>query len=503
VTAPSSTSPIPPRWIAPWLALLAPLYVISPLALLALPQLRRLPRPALWVLGFYAFSQQLPALFTPEPLLASVLALARTLLMFGLIGVGVALGDSQRLRPFAIGLGITFVTALGYSLTSGADIFSSRLSHPYMTSITLGIGGAFGIWIALFIQGRLWWRLPLGVLSLSVLLLSGSRGPLAAAVVGCLVGLSVQWKRRNSLVLLLGASLLGGGVLLGDRLGLQAISRLNSVDASGRDAIWYNTLGVINGHPLAGIGSYRLGKYISKSDLNCKFNNNVNILKCPKFVGSLGNPWSIAHNGLLQILAETGPFGSTGLLLLLSSALVMSLYSKNSITSSVFFGSIFLNIYDNTFLVPSPFFAEITFICVGLNLVSLRSLSLRPLAVTFSTVCVFIFPMSFGIIQIHNMPTASVQFLNHSAYYSPGREYYVSVVYRIPKGNYNLSINLCSNNCKEIFSSVFTSDSGKSPTIIYRRLIDDEPAVSMQLRLYRADYSYGGIPLLQNSWNLK
>jgi O-antigen ligase len=469
---------------------------------LALPQLRRLPRPALWVLGFYAFSQQVPALFTPEPLLASVLALARTLLMFGLIGVGVALGDSQRLKPFAIGLGIVFVTALGYSLTSGADIFSSRLSHPYMTSITLGIGGAFGIWMALFIQGRLWWRLPLGVLSLGVLLLSGSRGPLAAAVVGCLVGLSIQWGRRSSLVLLLGASLLGGGVLLGDRLGLQAISRLNSVDASGRDAIWYNTLDVINHHNLVGIGSYRLGKYISGSDTNCKFNNSADTSKCPKFIESLGNPWSIAHNGLLQILAETGPFGSTGFLLLISSALMISLYSKNSITSSILFGSIFFNIYDNTFIVPSPFFAEITFVCIGLDLIGLKSLDWRSLIVAFFVACIFIFPMLLGLIQVHNKPTANIQFLNHSTYYSHDKEYYIAVVFKVPKGNYNVSINICNISCKEIFSSAFTAENGKSPVIIYRKPVDKESGTSIQLRLYRADFSYGGIPIFQNSWNL-
>ena len=65
--------------------------MISPLALLTLPQLKKLPNTAKYILAFYAVSQQIPALLAPEPVLASVLALARTLLMFRLMDWGVAL----------------------------------------------------------------------------------------------------------------------------------------------------------------------------------------------------------------------------------------------------------------------------------------------------------------------------------------------------------------------------------------------------------------------------
>ncbi|MEW6422712.1 MAG: O-antigen ligase domain-containing protein, partial [Deinococcota bacterium] len=158
-------APAPLRWIPPWLAALPALYVISPLALLSLPWLRQLPRPAWWVLGFYALSQQLPALFSPEPFLASLLALGRTLLMLGLMGVGVALGDARQLRGMRWGLALVFLTALLYSGLGGTDLVIGRLSHPYMTPITLGLAGALGVWLALFGAGRLWWRLPFALLA--------------------------------------------------------------------------------------------------------------------------------------------------------------------------------------------------------------------------------------------------------------------------------------------------------------------------------------------------
>ena len=150
-----------PLWHRVWLALLAPLYFISPLALLSLPSLRTLPRSAQGLLLLYALSQQLPALLTSSPVEASLLALARTLLMGGLIGMGVQWRRSERLMPLGIGLILVFATALVISLINGVPLLSSRLSHPYMTSITLGLAGALAFWLGLFGQGKPWWRVLL------------------------------------------------------------------------------------------------------------------------------------------------------------------------------------------------------------------------------------------------------------------------------------------------------------------------------------------------------
>ena len=242
-----------------WWALLPPLYMLSPLSLLALPQLRRLPRPLWWVLGGYALSQQLPALFSPEPLLASALALIRSLLMGGLIGVGLALAQTAWLRGLGWGLALVYATALIDSSLGGAVLTQQRLFHPYMTSITLGLLGACGIWWALFAGGRWWWRVPLGVAALAVVLLSGSRGGLAAAGLGALLGFLVRLRWQIALSLLLGLGLLGGGLYAAQRFDVQSVTRLLNTDTSGRDLVWWNAISVIQSAPLSGVGSYRLG----------------------------------------------------------------------------------------------------------------------------------------------------------------------------------------------------------------------------------------------------
>lgn len=368
--------PPAPRWLAPWLALLAPLYIISPLALLGMPHLKKLPTDAKWILGFYALSQQLPALFTPEPLLASAGALLRTLLMFGLIGTGVAMGSLQRLKPFAIGLFIVYCTSLGYSHYTGLDIFSARLSHPYMTSITVGLAGAFGVWLAIFLQGRLLWRIPFGLLALAVLLLSGSRGPLLALIVGCVAALLFSLG-RDSLkkllpILLAGGLLIGGGVYVGERMGVNALARLTNIDSNGRDIVWYNTISIIKAYPVAGVGSYRLGKYLTPPGKECStFENSTDeVVGCPAWLKSLGNPWLIAHNLVLQQLAETGPLGLLGFLMLLGIGILSFFQSEQKSKLAVAFivGLLVSTISDNTLLFPSPFYGEIFWLQIGLTI---------------------------------------------------------------------------------------------------------------------------------------
>ena len=312
------------------------MYLLSPLSLLALPALRQLPRAAWGILAFYAVSQQLPALFSPEPLLASALALGRTLLMFGLIGMGVVLGSTERLRPLGMGLALIYFTALVYSWLNGSDILVSRLTHPYMTSIALGLGGAFGIWLALFAGGQLWWRVVVGVTGLGVLLLSGSRGPLLAALVGCLAGFIVQRGRRVALALLLGVGLLLGGFYAGDRLGLEAVTRLGSADTTGRDIVWYNTLTVIQSQPWSGVGSYRLGRYLAPPSEGCPVISPASLeatTACPGWLRRLGSPWLIAHNLTLQQLAETGPLGLFGLLLLLAAVVTATGIGRSALAT--------------------------------------------------------------------------------------------------------------------------------------------------------------------------
>ena len=112
----------PPRWVSLWLGTLPALYLIVPLCILALPVLRRLPKVVLTVLLGYALTQQLAALFTPEPLLASVLALLRTALLLGLLGLGVMLRRSASLWPLCFGLMAVYLTAIGEAAPALAGV---------------------------------------------------------------------------------------------------------------------------------------------------------------------------------------------------------------------------------------------------------------------------------------------------------------------------------------------------------------------------------------------
>ncbi|MFD1731404.1 hypothetical protein ACFSC4_10525 [Deinococcus malanensis] len=145
-------------------------------------------------------SQQLPALLSPSPVEASLLALARTLLIAGLIGVGILLRRSDRLMPLGLGLLAVFATAVAVTLVSGLPLLGQRLSHPYMTSITLGLAGACSLWLGLFGSGRKAWRLLLGAAGVAILLFSASRAPLLAALVGAGVGVLIRAERRLALV---------------------------------------------------------------------------------------------------------------------------------------------------------------------------------------------------------------------------------------------------------------------------------------------------------------
>ncbi len=502
-TAPTATAP-PPRWIAPWLALLAPLYVISPLALLALPQLKKLPTTARYILAFYAVSQQIPALFAPEPLLASVLALARTLLMFGLMGVGVTLGNSERLKPFALGLGVVFVTALVYSVLGGADVLTSRLNHPYMTPITLGLAGAFGVWIALFTKGTLFWRVPLGLGGLIVLLLSGSRGPLAAALIGCLAGFVVQRGRRVAGALLLGAVLLAGGVYVGDRLGVSAISRLSSADTTGRDLVWYNTLTVIRSQPWSGVGSYRLGRYLAPPGDSCtlfpKTDGTADL--CPTWVKNLGNPWLIAHNAPLQQLAETGPLGLLGLFLLLGVTVVASIQNRSALGLAFVTGLLTATVNDNTLMLPSPFFAEVFWITCGLSLINLRPVSLPAGLLSGGAMLALSVPVVIGWLYPSNTFLSQLSFLQAPTTIKTPINYQVIARFKLPAGEYRVSLNTCADFCVTLTTLPFTSGADGTPVLTLQGDLRNVRQQVVELRLLPGKSSLNLHPLGIRSWTV-
>ena len=484
------------------------MYLLSPLSLLALPALKRLPRVVWGILALYAVSQQLPALFSPEPLLATALALGRTLLMFGLMGVGVTLRSSDRLRPLAIGLAIIYATAVVYSLLSGTDFLVSRLTHPYMTSIALGLAGAYGVWTALFVGGRLWWRLPLGLVALGVLLFSGGRGPLAAALAGCVAGFVIRRGLRTGLLLLLGAGLLAGGFYVGDRLGISAITRFDSLDTTGRDIVWYNTLTVIKSQPLSGVGSYRLGKYLAPPSEGCPVVSPTasdGSTGCPTWIRSLGSPWLIAHNLTLQQLAETGPVGLLGLLALLSVVVVATFTGRNSFGMAVIAGMIVATLNDNTLLVPSPYFAELFWVIAGMQLTNIKELNVSSSGFGVGLALLFSLPLVITSFEnsFRTVPaSAHLSFLDASAQASVGKPYTVFAKFDVPTGLYRSTLNSCQTSCVTLETNTFIADATGSPVLTFETHLPVGPVQRIELRLLTGKASFNISPLGTRTWTV-
>lgn len=510
-TDPAARRPVPvapaPLWTGAWLALLAPLYFLAPLAVFALPALRRLPRAAWWVLGFYALSQQLPALLTPEPLLNSGLALARTLLMLGFMALGASLNSTRQLAPLGVGLAVVYVTALGLSAADGLNPLSQRLGHPYMTPITLGLAGAAGIWAALFAGGKLWWRLPLGTAALGILLLSGSRGPLAAALVGTALGFAARQSRRVALGILAGAALLAGGFSLGTRLDLPAISRLSNADTSGRDLVWNNVLSVIRSEPLSGVGSYRLGARLSPPGEGCTLwpAPGGGVTPCPAWIARLGQPWLIAHNVTLQELAESGPLGLTGLFVLLGVVAAAAWRQRDPLGLAVLSGLLVATANDNTLIVPGPFVGELFWVTAGGVLARMPA---RSPAVGWAggvaaagLMAALSFPLLVGTLRPAPPLAASLDALIAPRELQDPANYQAFVRLNLPPGPYRVSLRACQRSCTTVLTVPVTAPtSGPTPLLKLGGSVYDAPEQRLELLVYPGRASVRPQPLAQTAW---
>ncbi|WP_380083993.1 O-antigen ligase family protein [Deinococcus lacus] len=196
-----------------------------------------------------------------------------------------------------------------------------------------------------------------------VLLWSGSRSALLAALLG-LVAAGLVSGRRRYLTLLVPAALLLG-------LAAQWLPALNRLAAggSGRNAVWYQTLEVIRAFPLTGVGDYRLGQFLTFAAQECQtFGSRAGeVGRCPAWAESLGSPWLIAHNFTLQQLAEGGPLSLLGMALLLAALLQAAWRSKDPLLVAIVVGGLVSTLADNSLLVPSPFFAEAFWIAGALR----------------------------------------------------------------------------------------------------------------------------------------
>ncbi len=429
--------------------------------------------------------------------------------MFGFMAVGASLSSSRQLAPLGVGLAVVYVTALGLTVEGGLNPLSQRLGHPYMTPITLGLAGAAGIWLGLFAGGRLWWRVPLGTVALGILLLSGSRGPLAAALIGTALGFAVRQSRRVALGILTGAALLAGGFYLGQRLELPAINRLSNADTSGRDLVWNNALSVIHSAPVSGVGSYRLGTRLSPPGEGCTLwpAADGSVQPCPAWIDRLGQPWLIAHNVTLQELAESGPLGLLGLFVLLGVGAAAAWRQRDALGLAVLSGLLIATANDNTLIVPGPFVGELFWVTVGAVLARMPQ---RSPAVGWAggvtaagLLAALSFPLLVGALRPAPPIQASLDALIAPRTVTDTQNYQAFVRLNLPPGPYRVSLRACQRSCSTITTLPVTAPaSGPTPLLKLGGNLYDRREQRVELLVYPAKGSVRPQPLAQTSWTV-
>ena len=363
----------PPRWVS-WLIALTPIFPPLYLAAFAtLGHLRRLPLTARRVLFFFAATQLIAALFTPQPLLSVGLAAGRTLFILAMIATGIYLRDSRYLRPLLWGQLIIFATAWIYTLsTQGWAGIQARLGHPYYYVVGLGLVAVVALWLIVFWQrGSLYWRIPAGILAASTFIAAGSRGPLLALVVGSGVAGIFSLSRRSALVI--GASLITLILLIttGPLNSFEPAQRLLSEQTTGREYVWKDAIAAWHNSPVGGIGPFQGGPYLTylfKDGCQLTPTLTRNDIPCPPLLQKTYGFWLVAHNNLLHWLMETGIIGTAGLVALYGFALIVAIRQRNHFNLAVLFGFSAIGIVDVVIFVPDVHFAELWWIVVGLQM---------------------------------------------------------------------------------------------------------------------------------------
>lgn len=503
VTVPTTLRPTIPRWNQVWLALLAPFYVISPLALAGLASLKALPGAAKILLSVFLLSQQLPALLTETPLQASLSSLIRTLLTAGLVGIGASWQSSHRIMPISVGLVLVMGTAILMTLTSGTPLLSSRLSHPYMTPITLGLAGALCIWLALFGQAHRAWRLFLGCAGVSVLLLSASRGPLLAAVIGVAAGLLVHSSRRV-LMGAVAAVLLAAGIStlsVGEGNGL--LTRLVQSDTNGRDLVWANALSAYQSAPVTGVGPYFLGRHLQSPGTSCElWTGPTGTLTCPSWLQDIGSPWLIAHNGALHQIAETGPLGLSGLFILIGAVVLVAWRSRDALGIAVLSGLLVVNLTDNTLIAPSAFYAETFWLIAGVQLSRTRELKFSQGLTGAALLVVLAFPVWAAALSARPAPPGALLFIRAPESVSMPQGYTIYTSWRLLPGQYRLVLRSCLQSCAPVQVTSIDTHGRETISLEITGPIRNVPVQTLQLQLYPAISGTDALPLATHEWSV-
>ncbi|WP_460375752.1 O-antigen ligase family protein [Thermus antranikianii] len=430
--------------LLPFALALAPLF--PPLALLAplfLGHLRRLSPWALGLLGAYALSILLPALWAPEAL-ALPLALGRVLYVLGLVGVGVALyhrtpTPSQELTPLGYGLLFLYGSALLASyLAFGDKVVDQRLMHPFHSPVGLGFMGAMGVLLAVYLRYPWPFRLLLGLLGGAVLLLSASRGGMLALLVGGAGGLLFRGRGLWAL------GLAGLVLFAASTLDTPISERFFQAHLSGREGLWLRAYEVYQAHPWTGVGPYVLGDYLKGTLFGECFLFpllEARGLTCPEGLRPLGGFWSFAHNHLLQALGESGVGGAVGLLLLVGGFLAAAW--GEGLLLSLLVAFVAMGMTDNPFSVPSPFRGEIFFLLGGLALAR-GGVQMVPRALALAGAVALLWSLPF--LYLATRPPTPPPSLAYLAFPKEG----VGFLRLVGAQGYRVQVWLCQKDCQRV-----------------------------------------------------
>lgn len=363
----------PPRWVS-WLLALIP--VFPPLYLVAfsvLGKLRTLPLAARGILFFFAATQLLAAIFTPQPLLSLGLALLRTIVILAMIAAGVYLKQSRNLRPLLWGQLLICGTAWLYTLTTQGWIgVQQRLSHPYYYIVSLGLIAVVAMWFVIFWKGgAAWWRWPAGILALITFVASGSRGPLLALVIGSLVALLINNKNKLLLSFTILVITVTAFLAISLNLPFKPLERLTSDQTSGREYVWQDAIRGWETSPLGGVGPYQGGAYLTyllKEGCQLTPSLERNGVNCPDKIKSLTSIWLIAHNAWLHWMLESGIVGLSGFIVLMLYSAYKSIVLRDSFVLAIVFGFMAMNLVDVVVAIPSPHFSELWWAVVGISI---------------------------------------------------------------------------------------------------------------------------------------
>ncbi|WP_162145444.1 O-antigen ligase family protein [Deinococcus ficus] len=394
------------------------------------------------------------ALLSPSLFTATIWTIFRLFILVGLISYGSHLKDLRGIRFLAIGILASELLAIFFTITVDSGL-TSRLKHPYMTSVSLGLVGSFGIWISVLGRDLLWktWNLALSLLLFSlstlVVLFSGSRSAVAATIIG-LIFAAITFERKQAIKTLFAILIIIAVYIL--LLGFSNVGflfRILDGNTSGRSAIWYSALSLIKSQPYSGIGAYQFGNYNNGIQEGCaSFNSEAVIDNCRGIIDIIGTPWIITHNATLQELVEFGFLGIASFYVLLGLILYAAIKTRIPLVLAFVVGMMCMSLYDNVLIVPSPFFAEVFWVIGGYCIARVK-LNLRQ----FTAIPFLLFIVISSPVFIMFFPLERNNYLSRLSGVFEDQEGKRNIAVMIEKSELEVVIFECTNYCVAVESN--------------------------------------------------